>query len=163
MRIATLPALLLASALLAPPVMAQERPAGLVGSGVPASTRENSAERPIGFASSVPAGAALVIPVSAPLDVAKAAPGLDAATAAAVQKAAGAARFEAKPLSTLKLHDIGGHPTVLLVGVEPGTAPKETALADAGGNKSHAARALGLSLSTLRDKLHKFGLVDDDD
>jgi DNA-binding NtrC family response regulator len=32
------------------------------------------------------------------------------------------------------------------------------ALADAGGNQSHAARALGLSLSTLRDKLHKFGL-----
>jgi transcriptional regulator with GAF, ATPase, and Fis domain len=32
------------------------------------------------------------------------------------------------------------------------------ALADAGGNRSHAARALGLSLSTLRDKLHKFGL-----
>jgi DNA-binding NtrC family response regulator len=35
------------------------------------------------------------------------------------------------------------------------------ALADAGGNKSHAARALGLSLSTLRDKLHKFGLDDE--
>jgi DNA-binding NtrC family response regulator len=32
------------------------------------------------------------------------------------------------------------------------------ALADAGGNQSHAARALGLSLSTLRDKLHRFGL-----
>jgi two-component system NtrC family response regulator len=32
------------------------------------------------------------------------------------------------------------------------------ALADAHGNQSHAARALGLSLSTLRDKLHKFGL-----
>ena len=37
------------------------------------------------------------------------------------------------------------------------------ALADAGGNRSHAARALGLSLSTLRDKLHKFGLDDDAD
>jgi DNA-binding NtrC family response regulator len=32
------------------------------------------------------------------------------------------------------------------------------ALADAGGNRSQAARALGLSLSTLRDKLQKFGL-----
>jgi DNA-binding NtrC family response regulator len=32
------------------------------------------------------------------------------------------------------------------------------ALEDAGGNRSHAARALGLSLSTLRDKLQKFGL-----
>jgi two-component system response regulator AtoC len=37
------------------------------------------------------------------------------------------------------------------------------ALADASGNKSHAARTLGLSLSTLRDKLHKFGLEDDND
>ena len=34
------------------------------------------------------------------------------------------------------------------------------ALADAHGNRSHAARALGLSLSTLRDKLRKFGLDD---
>jgi DNA-binding NtrC family response regulator len=32
------------------------------------------------------------------------------------------------------------------------------ALADAGGNRTQAARALGLSLSTLRDKLQKFGL-----
>jgi DNA-binding NtrC family response regulator len=32
------------------------------------------------------------------------------------------------------------------------------ALADAGGNRSRAARALGMNLSTLRDKLHKFGL-----
>lgn len=34
------------------------------------------------------------------------------------------------------------------------------AIADANGNRSHAARALGLSLSTLRDKLRKFGLED---
>jgi DNA-binding NtrC family response regulator len=32
------------------------------------------------------------------------------------------------------------------------------ALADAGGNQSHAARALGLSLSTFRDKLHRLGI-----
>ena len=32
------------------------------------------------------------------------------------------------------------------------------ALRDAGGNRSQAARALGLSLSTLRDKLRKYGL-----
>jgi DNA-binding NtrC family response regulator len=34
------------------------------------------------------------------------------------------------------------------------------ALADAHGNRSHAAKALGLSLSTLRDKLRKFRLED---
>jgi DNA-binding NtrC family response regulator len=32
------------------------------------------------------------------------------------------------------------------------------ALKDAGGNRSRAARALGLSLSTMRDKLRKYGL-----
>ena len=32
------------------------------------------------------------------------------------------------------------------------------ALAQAGGNRTQAAKALGLSLSTLRDKLKKFGL-----
>ena len=32
------------------------------------------------------------------------------------------------------------------------------ALAEAGGNRSKAARALGLSLSTMRDKLRKYGL-----
>lgn len=32
------------------------------------------------------------------------------------------------------------------------------ALKDAGGNRSQAARALGLSLSTMRDKLKKYGL-----
>ncbi|HSB36710.1 MAG TPA: helix-turn-helix domain-containing protein, partial [Thermoanaerobaculia bacterium] len=32
------------------------------------------------------------------------------------------------------------------------------ALKEAGGNRSQAARALGLSLSTLRDKLRKYGL-----
>jgi leucyl aminopeptidase len=88
----------------------------------------------------VPAGASLIIPVAAPLDVAKAAPGLAAETAAAIEAAAKAARFEAKPLSTLKLHGLGGHPTIVLVGVEPGKTPKETALADAGGKGMQALR-----------------------
>jgi len=37
------------------------------------------------------------------------------------------------------------------------------ALVDAAGNRSRAAKALGLSLSTLRDKLKKHGLDDEDD
>jgi DNA-binding protein Fis len=35
------------------------------------------------------------------------------------------------------------------------------AMAKAGGNRTQAARALGLSVSTLRDKLKKFGLEED--
>jgi transcriptional regulator with GAF, ATPase, and Fis domain len=37
------------------------------------------------------------------------------------------------------------------------------AIQDAGGNRSQAAKALGLSLSTLRDKLKKYGLEDGSD
>jgi len=139
MRTAPL-AFLLAASMLAGPALAQERPAGLAGSGVVPSDRANSAERPIRWAQAVPAGASLIIPVAAPLDIAKAAPGLPAETAAAIAAAAKAARFEAKPLSTLKLHAIGGHPTIVLVGVEALTAPKETALSDAGGKGMLALR-----------------------
>jgi len=140
MRTASPFALFLSSALIALPAMAQERPAALVGSGVAPSDRANSAERPIRWAQSVPAGASLIIPVAAPLDVARAAPGLPSETAAAIGAAAKTARFDAKPLSTLKLFGIGGHPTIVLVGVEPATAPKETALADAGGKGMLALR-----------------------
>ena len=37
------------------------------------------------------------------------------------------------------------------------------ALAEAAGNRSRAAKALGLSLSTLRDKLKKHGLDETDE
>ncbi|MGL6043256.1 MAG: M17 family peptidase N-terminal domain-containing protein, partial [Sandaracinobacteroides sp.] len=140
MRTAPIAAILLASSLLAAPAISQDRPAGLVGSGVAASTRDNSPERPVRFATSVPAGASLIIPVAAPLNIARSAPGLTAEQAAAIQAAAQAARFEAKPLSTLKLHAVAGHPTVLLVGLEPLTTPKETALADAAGKGIQALR-----------------------
>ncbi len=133
-------AFLLSASMLAAPLWAQERPAGLAGSGVEASARANSAERPIRWAQAVPAGASLIIPVAAPMDLAKAAPGLPAETAAAIAAAAKAARFEAKPLSTLKLHALGGHPTILLVGVEATSKPKETALSDAGGKAIQALR-----------------------
>jgi DNA-binding NtrC family response regulator len=32
-------------------------------------------------------------------------------------------------------------------------------LADTGGNRTHAARSLGISLRTLRNKLNEFGLT----
>ena len=111
-----------------------------MGSGVSPSDRANSAIRPIQFATTVPAGAALLVPVMGVADLAKATAGLPAETATAIQQAVAAARFDGKALSTLKLHAIGGHPTVLLVGVEPGTVVKEAALADAGGKAIQALR-----------------------
>lgn len=145
MRTASFRLLMLATALstatISVSAVAQDRPAGLIGSGVAPSTRENSPQRPIRFAAEVPAGAALILPVTAPLDIAASAPGLPASTAAAIAAAAKAARFDAKPLSTLKLHDIGGHPTILLVGIEKQTTPSETAVADAAGKALLALRS----------------------
>ena len=97
MRTAPLAALLLATTLSGLPALAQERPAGLTGSGVAPSTRENSPERPIRFAQTLPSGASLIIPVAAPLDVAKAAPGLPAETAAAPPGSRAASRRPIRP------------------------------------------------------------------
>ena len=131
-------ALLLSGVALSAPVAAQERAS--VGSGVIPSERANSPVRPMQFAAAVPAGATLVIPVMGATDIARAAAGLPAETVSAIQQAVTAARYDGKALSTLKLHAIGGHPTVLLVGVEPGLTAKEAALADAGGKAIQALK-----------------------
>lgn len=122
----------------APPVAAQERVAA--GSGVAPSTRQNSPERPIRFATAVPAGAVVVVPVLSADGVAAAAGGLGAATADAVAAAARAARFSAKAGKTLKLPNIGGYPLVLLVGVDGPDQGSEQRFADAGGTAMQALR-----------------------
>jgi leucyl aminopeptidase len=141
MRTAPIAALLLATSIMAAPAFAQERPAGLVGSGVSPSSAENSAQRPIRFSATPPTGAALIIPVVAPLSVARAAPGLSAESAEAIQLAATAARFEPGAGKTLKLHGVAGLPTVLLVGMKPaGATPGPNELADAAGTAIQALR-----------------------
>ena len=132
---ALLLSILLSSVAITAPAAAQERVA--VGSGVMPEVKPNSPARPIGFAAGVPAGAAIVLPLSSMAELGKAGAGLPADTLKAIEAAATAARFDAKPLSTLKLHGVGGYPTVLLVGVEPGLTARETALADAGGKAIH--------------------------
>jgi leucyl aminopeptidase len=113
------------------------------------SGRANSPERPIRFASAPPADAALIIPVAAPLSIAKSAPGLAPAAAGAIEAAARAAGFEAKPGKTLKLHGVGGRETVVLVGIEALTAPKETVLADAAGLGIQALRSEDRPIAVL--------------
>lgn len=126
---------------IASPAVAQERPAGLAGSGVDPSGRANSPERPIGFAAAVPAGAVLAIPVMAPLDVARAAPGLPAGTAAAIQQAATVLAWTPEDGNQLRLSSIAGHPLILLVGLKPGgTQPTAPELNEAGGRIAQALR-----------------------
>ena len=141
MRIARFITLLLAATALSAPATAQDRAAGLAGSGVAPSGTNNSAERPIRFSSTPPAAQALIIPVSAPLAIARAAPGLSPQNADAIQKAAAAARFEPGAGNTLKLHGVAGISTILLVGIKPaGAAPSPVELADAAGTAIQAMR-----------------------
>ena len=93
-----------------PPAQAQS----VIGSGVPASTVENSQERSIGFAEQVPATTALIILTqSAELpDV----PGLSVAERASVEAAIAAEGFTGKQGENLKLRGIGGRPLIMIAG-----------------------------------------------
>lgn len=98
-------------AISAAPALAQT----MIGSGVPAATAPNSAERPIGFAATVPADAALVllmadktIPADAPLS---------AEERKGVQAALTAAGFAAKANETVSLRGIGARPRIMVVGL----------------------------------------------
>ncbi len=139
---------------LAPLAHAQERGPGFAGSGVDPSDRQNSAERPIGFATSMVAGSALVIPVSAPLDIARAAPGLDPTVAAAIQQAAEGLRFRPEHLSSLRLAGVGGHPIVLLIGLRPtGASPSQAELNDIGGAALQQLRDAPVPVSIIASGL----------
>lgn len=99
------------------PVLAMTPPAqaqSVIGSGVPASTVENSQERSIGFAEQVPATTALIILTqSAELpDV----PGLSVAEHGAVEAAIAAEGFTGKQGENLKLRGIGGRPLIMIAG-----------------------------------------------
>lgn len=99
------------------PVLAMTPPAqaqSVIGSGVPASTVENSQERSIGFAEQVPATTALIILTqSAELpDV----PGLSVAERGAVEAAIAAEGFTGKQGENLKLRGIGGRPLIMIAG-----------------------------------------------
>lgn len=125
-------ALMLATTLMATPLLAQER--AVVGSGIAASSLQNSPQRPIRFAANPPAGSTLVLPLMKADGVAAATAGLPAATAEAIRAGAAAARFEPKAGNKLSLYGVPGHPRVLLVGIKPvREIPLAADLADYGG------------------------------
>lgn len=115
------------------PALAQ----AMIGSGVPASTAANSAERPIAFAAVAPADAALVVLMSGktlPAD----AP-LAAAERAGVEAALNAAGFTAKANEVLSLRGIGNRPRILLVGIGKDGGSK--AVMEAAGRAAQDLRA----------------------
>jgi leucyl aminopeptidase len=111
MRLLLAATCLAAFAVPAAPALAQ----AVMGSGVPATTAKNSAERPIGFAAAAPADAALVllmadkvVPADAPLSEEER-KGLEAALAAA--------GFAAKANEVVSLRGIGARPRIMVVGL----------------------------------------------
>lgn len=146
-----------------PPALAQS----VLGSGVPASTVPNSAERSIGFANQAPSGAALLILTqNAELPVTNA---LNATERSAVEAAIASAAFKGKDGQNLKLRGIGNHPLIMLAGAakKDGEAPDwrsaaggavqklmkedaELAVIGAPDANAMADAAMGLSLGQYR-------------
>lgn len=115
------------------------------GSGVAASERANSPERPIEFAERAPDGAALVVmmasaalPAGLPLSEAE-----TKALAAAI----GAAKFTGKANEVLSLRGIGSAPRIVLVGTGP--APTALARMEAAGKAAQELRSEDASLALL--------------
>jgi leucyl aminopeptidase len=118
----------------APAALAQD----FVGSGVAPATVGHSAERPIAFADSAPAGGALVILTDSALIPDLPGIALTDAERAAVVSAIATAKYDGKPGSTLSLRGIGNHARILLIGTD--TTPTMLARAEAGGKAAQELR-----------------------
>ena len=126
--------LLLAATLLSSPALAQAERAA-IGTGVSASDRANSAERPIRFAATAPADGVLVIPMAGASDLSHVPATLRAAVTSAVETAG----FKAAADKTLSLYGVGGYHRIVLVGVPAGQLDP-AALADFGGRAAQETR-----------------------
>lgn len=127
--------LLLAASILATgTALANER--APIGTGVSASDRANTAERPIRFAATAPAGGVLVVPMAGASDLAH----VPAALRDSVTRAVATADFKAAPDKTLSLYGTGGYDRVVLIGVPQGQL-SAAALADFGGRAAQETKA----------------------
>ncbi len=126
--------LLAATILSATPAFAQSERAA-IGTGVSASERQNSAERPIRFATAAPTDGVLVIPMAGGSDLSH----VPAALHASVTDAVATAAFKAAPDKTLSLYGIGGYHRIVLIGVPTGQLDA-AALADFGGRAAQETR-----------------------
>lgn len=138
--------LLAASVLAVSPVLANER--APIGTGVSASDRANTAERPVRFAASAPSGGVLVIPMAGADDLAH----VPAALRDSVTRAVATAGFKAAPDKTLSLYGAGGYDRVVLIGVPQGQLDS-AALADFGGRAAQETRANALPVAIVAGNL----------
>lgn len=120
------------SVLAAAPVHAQ----AVIGSGVVASERKNSAERPIGFAAAADPAAALVI-LTGSDKLASDLP-LSEVERTGIAAAIAGAGFTGKANEVLSLRAVGPRPRILLVGV--GSEPGATAWMEAAGKAAQDLR-----------------------
>lgn len=167
MRLLLAATCLAALPLAAAPALAQ----AVIGSGVPASTAKNSAERPISFATTAPADAALVV-----LTADKTLPAdtpLTADERKAVEAALVAGSFAAKANEVVSLRGIGARPRIMVIGLgkdlrskavmeAAGKAAQDlrgekapVAIAGAGNGALMADAALGYALGQYRFDRYK--------
>lgn len=139
--------LLLAASILATgAALANER--APIGTGVSASDRANTAERPIRFAATAPAGGVLVVPMAGASDLSH----VPAALRDSVARAVATADFKAAPDKTLSLYATGGYDRVVLIGVPQGQL-SATALADFGGRAAQETKANARPVAIVADSL----------
>lgn len=155
-----------ALSLIAAPAYAQNERAP-AGSGVVPAEVANTRERPIRFATSVPAGGVLAVPMAGAGDLSR----VPASARDAVQRAVAAAGFEGGAGDMLDLYGVGGYDRLMLVGTDEGQLGA-TQLADIGGRIAQGLReveapiaivATGLSASVPDAAAHLargFGLGD---
>lgn len=138
--------LLAATILAAGPVLANER--APIGTGVNASDRANTAERPIRFAAAAPSGGVLVIPMAGAGDLSH----VPAPLRDSVTRAVATAAFKAAADKTLSLYGTGGYDRVVLIGVPQGQLDS-AALADFGGRAAQETKANALPIAIVAGSL----------
>ena len=130
-------------ALAAPASLAHAQ--AIAGSGVAASEKPNSAQRPVAFAAQAPAGAALVV-LMASAELPSGLP-LSEAERASVAAAIKAGEFAGKANEALSLRGIGAFPRVLLVGT--GDKPAPLAVQEAAGKAAQDLRGENAAIAVF--------------
>lgn len=124
----------------------------VVGSGVAPTQRDNSAERPIGFAAIAPENGTLVIITPSADLPSLSGVNLSATDRAAIQRAISDARFTGAQSSSLALRGIGPYGQILLIGLGTGRAKLDWQLAGGAAANALANDPLSIAIAGSTDE-----------
>lgn len=140
--------LLLAATILAPMLAHAQAERAPNGTGVVASERSNSAERPLHFSATAPTGGVLVVAMAGAADTGS----IPDALRDPIIRAVAAASYKGATDDTLSLYGIGGYDRIVLVGVPQGQLDA-AALADFGGRAAQETAESPAPVAILADGL----------